>query len=55
MTRGSEEVVVIKSLVNKVVNEVVESPVGAKFCFNCGLENNNYKFCPSCGTNLQQT
>ena len=55
MTRGSEEVVVIKSLVNKVVNEVVESPVGAKFCFNCGLENNNYKFCPSCGTNLKQT
>ena len=43
MTRGVEEVVVIKS------------PVGAKFCFNCGLENNNFKFCPSCGTNLKQT
>ena len=42
MTRGVEEVV------------INESPIGAKFCFNCGLENNNYKFCPSCGTNLKQ-
>jgi hypothetical protein len=25
-----------------------------KFCYNCGLENNNYKFCPGCGTNLKQ-
>jgi hypothetical protein len=50
MTRGVEEVVVIKSPVNKVS----ESPVGVKFCFNCGSENNNYKFCPSCGTNLKQ-
>ena len=55
MTRGVEEVV-IESPVNKVVNElVIESPVGVKFCFNCGLENNNFKFCPSCGTNLKQT
>jgi RNA polymerase subunit RPABC4/transcription elongation factor Spt4 len=42
MTRGVEEVV------------INESPIGSKFCFNCGLENNNYKFCPSCGTNLKQ-
>jgi hypothetical protein len=58
MTRGVEEVVVespVNKVVNEVVNEVVvESPVGIKFCFNCGLENNNYKFCPSCGTNLKQ-
>lgn len=26
-----------------------------KFCFNCGTENKAYKFCPSCGTNLQQS
>ena len=26
-----------------------------KFCYNCGLENNNFKFCPACGTNLKQT
>lgn len=26
-----------------------------KFCFNCGFENKEYKFCPSCGTNLQQS
>lgn len=51
MTRGIEEVVVIKSPLNKLVSE---SPVGVKFCFNCGSENNNYKFCPSCGTNLKQ-
>jgi len=25
-----------------------------KFCYNCGLKNNNSKFCPGCGTNLQQ-
>lgn len=25
-----------------------------KFCFNCGDENKGYKFCPGCGTNLQQ-
>lgn len=55
MTRGVDEVV-IESPVNKVVDSVViESPVGIKFCFNCGSENNNYKFCPSCGTNLKQT
>jgi hypothetical protein len=24
-----------------------------KYCHNCGSENNDYKFCPSCGTNLQ--
>ena len=54
MTRGVDEVV-IESPVNKVIDTVVtESPVGAKFCFNCGLQNNNYKFCPSCGTNLKQ-
>ncbi len=35
------------------INQVVNIP-NIKFCFNCGLENNNYKFCPGCGTNLQQ-
>lgn len=23
-----------------------------KYCHNCGSENNDYKFCPNCGTNL---
>jgi hypothetical protein len=26
-----------------------------RFCFNCGEENKDYKFCPGCGTNLKQT
>jgi hypothetical protein len=37
--------------------ENTKSPINLsniKFCYNCGLENNNYKFCPGCGTNLQQ-
>ena len=54
INRGIDEVV-IEPPVNKVVDSVfIESPVGIKFCFNCGSENNNYKFCPSCGTNLKQ-
>lgn len=41
-------------IINK--KEVTEQNIisNIKFCFNCGLENNNYKFCPSCGTNLKQ-
>ena len=34
--------------------EIKNIPSQIKFCYNCGLENNNYKFCPGCGTNLQQ-
>ena len=30
------------------------SKVVVKFCYNCGTENNNFKFCPKCGTSLQQ-
>jgi hypothetical protein len=42
--------------VSEPINEVFnQTSVVSKFCHNCGLENNNYKFCPGCGTNLQQT
>lgn len=33
---------------------LVETVTVTKFCFNCGAENKDYKFCPSCGQNLQQ-
>ncbi len=50
----------IKRVVNREVRGVkkdVEVPISnikLKFCFNCGEENKDYKFCPGCGTNLKQ-
>lgn len=38
-----------------ITRGVEESIIVKKYCFNCGVENKDYKFCPSCGTNLQQT
>jgi len=39
---------------NTTVSVPAPAPsVDIKFCYNCGEENNNYKFCPKCGTNLQ--
>jgi hypothetical protein len=37
----------------KEENIILETKI--KFCFNCGEENKDYKFCPGCGTNLKQT
>ena len=34
--------------------EEVSITNNTKYCFNCGTENKDYKFCPSCGQNLQQ-
>jgi hypothetical protein len=39
---------------NEQVEEKIELISDVKFCFNCGIENKNYKFCPNCGQNLQQ-
>lgn len=39
----------------KVIESITLNEGVMKFCTNCGLENNNYKFCPSCGSNLKQT
>lgn len=36
------------------VEEETEVVSDIKFCFNCGIENKNYKFCPNCGQKLQQ-
>lgn len=36
------------SLNTQIISEI-------KFCFNCGTPNNNFVFCPSCGTKLKQT
>lgn len=49
--------------IRRVVNQEVKKDVQVqtptlnkvKFCFNCGMENKDYKFCPGCGTNLKQT
>lgn len=38
----------------KMSNMNVIKQSNIKFCFECGLENKGYKFCPGCGTNLQQ-
>jgi len=32
----------------------IQSTSEIKFCFNCGTANNNYLYCPSCGTKLKQ-
>ena len=40
-------------VIKKKDNVVIES-VKSKFCHNCGSPNNNYKFCPDCGQNLQE-
>ena len=43
--------------VEKSVDIETKKPINIsniKFCYNCGLENNNFKFCPGCGTNLKQ-
>ena len=37
---------------NNLVNTQITSEI--KFCFNCGTPNNNFAFCPSCGTKLKQ-
>ena len=56
-----KEKVIEKVIETAIVNEgVIETAIVVdegvmKFCSNCGLKNNNYKFCPSCGTNLKQT
>ena len=36
--------------------KTIDSPVNfeIKFCYNCGSPNNNFVFCPSCGTKLKQ-
>jgi hypothetical protein len=39
----------------KVIESITLNELVMKFCTNCGSENNNFKFCPSCGTNLKQT
>lgn len=50
----------IRRVVNQEVKKdvQVQTPtlnIKVKFCFNCGMENKDYKFCPGCGTNLKQT
>lgn len=42
----------IKSDIIENENTVILSNI--KFCFNCGTPNNNFIFCPSCGTKLKQ-
>lgn len=47
-------IIMTRKAVVIVKKEVVQPPsVDIKFCFNCGTENNNFKFCPKCGKNLQ--
>lgn len=42
-----------QSNTQKPTNNVVNH-LDIKFCFNCGTPNNNFAFCPSCGTKLKQ-
>lgn len=42
------------AIVIKKKDNVVVETTKLNFCYNCGEPNNNYKFCPSCGSNLQQ-
>ena len=48
-TRKKDLIEINKSEMNSTI-----SNVDIKFCFNCGTPNNNFVFCPGCGTKLKQ-